>query len=344
VTSNGAQGDVSRRGVLGAVTASVVAGALLGPAPEAHAASPRNTRLSLTLLGTAGGPPPVAGRYGISSALVVNGRTYVVDCGRGSLNQFVAAGLSMPSLAGVFLTHLHSDHTVDCFSYPLLAGMGLRSPVDVYGPTGTSTLIGSSILAFKQSTDFFLAEHIGVDPANVVRAHDIAPPDSAHSSPTNTAPDMPPFTVLENDDLRVSAILVPHGAVYPAYAYRFDTVHGSVVFSGDTTLTPNIPRLAHHANLLVHEAVATDVLADQGLPPALIDHIRHTHTEIDHLGPIAAESGVRGIVATHFGPADPALMSTKDWLRRLRHSARTAGYRGQLTVGTDLLRVPLPRS
>ncbi|HWC86436.1 MAG TPA: hypothetical protein VG388_07850 [Solirubrobacteraceae bacterium] len=38
----------------------------------------------LVLLGTAGAPMPVAGRGGISSALVVEGRVLVVDCGRGS--------------------------------------------------------------------------------------------------------------------------------------------------------------------------------------------------------------------------------------------------------------------
>jgi hypothetical protein len=38
----------------------------------------------LVLLGTAGAPLPVPGRAGISSALVVDGRVFVVDCGRGT--------------------------------------------------------------------------------------------------------------------------------------------------------------------------------------------------------------------------------------------------------------------
>jgi hypothetical protein len=37
----------------------------------------------LVLLGTAGAPMPVAGRGGISSALIVNERVFVIDCGRG---------------------------------------------------------------------------------------------------------------------------------------------------------------------------------------------------------------------------------------------------------------------
>jgi ribonuclease BN (tRNA processing enzyme) len=67
----------------------------------------------LVLLGTAGAPMPVAGRGGISSALVVSGRVFVIDCGRGSPSAFAEAGLAFPRLEAVFLTHLHADHIGD---------------------------------------------------------------------------------------------------------------------------------------------------------------------------------------------------------------------------------------
>ena len=38
----------------------------------------------LVLLGTAGAPMPVPGRMGISSALIVDERVFVVDGGRGA--------------------------------------------------------------------------------------------------------------------------------------------------------------------------------------------------------------------------------------------------------------------
>jgi ribonuclease BN (tRNA processing enzyme) len=47
----------------------------------------------LVLLGTAGAPLPVAGRGGISSAVVVDGRVFMVDCGRGSPD-WAPAGLA----------------------------------------------------------------------------------------------------------------------------------------------------------------------------------------------------------------------------------------------------------
>jgi len=52
----------------------------------------------LVLLGTAGAPLPVAGRAGISSALVVDGRVFVIDCGRGAPSGFADAGLDFARL------------------------------------------------------------------------------------------------------------------------------------------------------------------------------------------------------------------------------------------------------
>jgi ribonuclease BN (tRNA processing enzyme) len=52
----------------------------------------------LVLLGTAGAPLPVAGRGGISSALVVDGRAFVIDCGRGSPSALADAGLGFGQL------------------------------------------------------------------------------------------------------------------------------------------------------------------------------------------------------------------------------------------------------
>lgn len=358
---------LSRRGVMGAFAASaaaVTAGGLPGLVSTADASSASGSDpLSLTLLGTLGGPPPLAARYGISSALVVNGRTYVVDCGRGAVSQYVRAGLSMPSLAGIFLTHLHADHTVDYFSFPLLcAGVtgkqGFQSAIDVYGPgpsgltslladsagatPGTAALTEQANRTFAASTTFFLAEHFGVDPATMLDVHEILPPDSAGASSANTAPtSMAPFTVMENDDVKVSAILVPHGAVYPAYAYRFDTEYGSVVFSGDTAPTPNIPRLAKGADVLVHEAADMAILPELGYPSAAVDHIRAVHTDVTLLGGIAAEAGVRTLVASHLTPGDPTVLSDAAWRKLLKASAREADFHGAMVLGEDLMRIPV---
>ena len=84
---------------------------------------------------------PVAGRAGISSALIVNDRVFVIDCGRGSPSAFANAGLDFSRLEGVFLTHLHADHAGDLAGM-LLYPWGVRvgdngplAPIRVYGPS-----------------------------------------------------------------------------------------------------------------------------------------------------------------------------------------------------------------
>src|ERR1700749_2481512 len=83
----------------------------------------------LVLLGTAGAPLPVAGRAGICSALIVDDRIFVIDCGRGSPSGFADAGLAFSRLEAVFLTHLHADHPGD------LAGMLLYGWASGRAPT-----------------------------------------------------------------------------------------------------------------------------------------------------------------------------------------------------------------
>ena len=151
---------VSRRSLLkgaGAAAAAGAVGGALGPArasamqatppsPPSHGdASKYRTRL--VLLGVAGGPSVYADAAGISSALVVDGAVYLIDCGHGTPRHFVQAGLGTPTrpgnrafegLKGIFLTHLHSDHTVE---YPAFQITGMwnglddpTKPVQVYGP------------------------------------------------------------------------------------------------------------------------------------------------------------------------------------------------------------------
>ncbi len=272
-----------------------------------------------------------------------------------------AATVTAGSLIGRGTAAQAAPASTPGLSVTLLGANGgtLTQPFDVYGPgpagepslvpsapgplPGTAALTALANQAFAASSSFFIAEHIAVNPASLVTLHEVMPPASAGASLSNPAPAMAPFTVMENNDVRVTAILVPHGAVYPAYAYRFDTDYGSVVFSGDTTHTPNIPALAQHADLLVHEVVDLAAFAGQCLPPALLAHLGAVHTDVTLLGGIAAESGVRALAATHLGPGDPAVLPDQAWRKALRDSARQADFGGPMILGMDLMQLPVRR-
>ncbi|MEV5696478.1 hypothetical protein AB0L55_03140 [Streptomyces anthocyanicus] len=59
------------------------------------------------------------------------------------------------------------------------------------------------------------------------------------------------------------------------------------------------------------------------------------------VAPQAAAAGARQVVLSHLAPADPAQFSDREWGAAARASARAAGYRGRVTVGHDLMRIPL---
>ncbi len=89
----------------------------------------------LILLGTGGGPTPKPNRAAPAQVIVVNGVSYVIDCGNGVARQMVLAKLKLASIRNVFLTHHHSDHNADYGNLLLLSWeTDLTTRVDAYGP------------------------------------------------------------------------------------------------------------------------------------------------------------------------------------------------------------------
>jgi ribonuclease BN (tRNA processing enzyme) len=228
------------------------------------------TSAALVLLGTAGGPLPSTVRSGISQAVVVGGRVHLVDCGSGVTRQLRRARL-LSSLHHVYLTHLHSDHDCDYFNLFLLGWPILQwnPPVQVFGPgpaggasalpaepaapvvnpasptPGLLELTERQFQAHAYDLNVRMREAGRYDLTPLVAPHEIElPPTLAASAPAPVAPPMDPIVVAEHDDVRVSAVLVQHAPVFPAFAFRFDTDAGSVVVSGDTAPCPNLIDLA----------------------------------------------------------------------------------------------------
>lgn len=319
---------------------------------------------SVVLLGTSAGPPPVLERKGISSAVVVDGAVYLVDAGRESVGQYQRAGLRYADLAGIFLTHLHADHVGGLYDYALFAGYpaspgtsdvvpagvpvigpgpadalppipnGADLPVVVpEAPTPGLVATGTALAAaYAYSTNAFRRATGGLlrDVTTLLDPHEIAVPDVGASPLGDVAPPMAPFTVFEDDRVRVSAVLVPHGTVFPSFAYRFDTDHGSVTFSGDTRRSENVVALARGSDLLVHEAIS---LPATGIPAPFAAYQRSIHTIVDEVGGVAQEAEVKNLVLSHLIDfADPTHLDPASWRRRAQ-----AGYGGRVVVGADLM-------
>jgi ribonuclease BN (tRNA processing enzyme) len=313
----------------------------------------------------------------MSSAVVVGTDVYIVDFGRGWSDSFFAAGLSRPgkgfggleSLRAAFVTHLHSDHLVD---YPRLLLFGATDglprrtpPLEIFGPgrvtdiarifagikdpakrinplrpaPGIVDLTASLLSAFATDLNDNMSDGGMPHPSTYLKIHDIEIPAQAGASLSNPSPKMAPFEIYKDEHVTVSAILVNHAPMFPAFAFRFDTPKGSIVFSGDTNRNENVITLAKGADILVHETInmewARSVFPVPRTPAqeAKLRHLLEAHTDVRDLGPLAAEAGVKLLVLSHLAP--PTL-SDADWLSQIH------GFKGKTAIGKPLASFELP--
>lgn len=331
----------------------------------------------IVTLGTAGGPKwwPSGGggdRAGIATAVVVEDSFYLVDCGLGVGRQLARAGLRLADMRAVFLTHLHSDHTIDLASLAIfglyemldragdpvrLLGPGNRgvlpkpspravvppSPLAPHRPTpGTSEMFEQLMHAHATDLNDRIIDSLRPSPLDLFHATDIEIPGHVGFHPNDApTPPMVPFTIHEDDLVQVSAILVEHPPIAPAFAFRFETADGSVTISGDTAPTRNMITLAEDTDLLLHEAIDFDwveTLYGAAADPAsraARDHHHKSHTSPRDAARIAREAGAKQLALHHLVPghADPAV-----WL------SAAADFPGLFHVPQDLDVIEFSRS
>lgn len=330
--------------------------------PIAAAQPPSPKGLQLVILGTRGGLPPGSARAGIASALVVDGDVYMVDCGYAAAWQYQRSGLLRQSLKKIFVTHLHADHLADYYNMIMLGAVtGIPSlgvipeHVAVYGPgpagglpapfggksvptvnpsnptPGIKELTEYCHSAYAYSSNMYMRDAGMRDIRELVDPQEISVPDVGASPTGTTAPRMKPFAVMEDNRVKVSAILVPHGPVFPSFAFRFDTDYGSVTFSGDTRYSQNVIDLAHGSDVLVHEAISDP--AEIHLPDAIRSHMLQSHTLVSQVGSIANKSDVGHLVLSHIGDFTGHIDTAK-WTKLAQHD-----FHGKVSVGQELNKV-----
>jgi len=292
---------------------------LLNPTSYSQSPTDPTAKTRIVFLGT-GNPSANPDRMGPSVAIVVNGTPYIIDCGPGVVRRAAAAarlgvkGMEVTNLKMLFVTHLHSDHTL---GYPDLIFspwvLGRKKPLEVYGPPGIQAMTNHILLAYQEDNDIRIKglEHANAT-GNKVNVHEIKP-----------------GVIYKDQNVTVKAFLVKHGSWPQAFGFRFETPDRTIVISGDTSPSQSVVENCNGCDVLIHE-----VYSQVGFNASKEDwrkYILSFHTSTRELSEIATKAKPKLLILYHQmffgGPTD-----TEDGiLNEIRQ-----GYQGRFVSAHDL--------
>lgn len=241
----------------------------------------------VVVLGT-GNPSVDPERWGPAVAIIVNERAYLVDCGPGIVRRAAAAekkgfaALQAKELNIVFITHLHSDHTL---GYPDLIFspwvLGRMNPLEAYGPHGLKHMTSHIEKAWSEDVQ---VRRRGLEQANAtgfkVNVHEIRP-----------------GVVYRDENVTVTAFPVKHGIWKEAFGYTFKTRDRKIVISGDTAPTDEIVKACDGCDVLLHEVYNPH--GDELNDPHWKEYFRTFHTSPAELADIAGRARPKLLVVYH---------------------------------------------
>ncbi len=301
--------------------AGAVIAALLLPHGVSHAqaapVAPRADTATVILLGT-GMPYPDPSAQGPATAVTVGDRLFLFDAGAGVVRQMNAAKLPVRGgpVTAVFLTHLHSDHTLGLADVIFTSWvMGRRRPLPIIGPPGTRAMVDHLTAAY--------AEDIEVRTRGLERGI----PDGWRTRVREVTGGV----VYDSAGVRILAVPVEHGSWKHAFGFRIEAPGKVIVLSGDTRPSAALERAAAGADLLVHEAYPGVRLKPEDRPGGDLwpQYMRAFHASDEEVGRLAARAGVKQLVLHHLvrmGGTDAELLE----------GVRRGGYLGPAVIGKDL--------
>lgn len=281
-------------------------------------ALPALAETRVIMLGT-GTPVPTPDRAGAGLAVIYNDEAFIFDLGPGSVRRIIEAwdngtieALYPTNIRQVFISHLHSDHTLD---YPELASTywwRREHKLRAIGPVGLQQMTEGYYA--MQATDIALRTQGSAPVKN---------PDFYQVDVTEIAED---GIVYEQDGMTVEAFSVPHGDIDPAYGFRITTPDRTIVFSGDTAFTDLMIEKAKGVDLLIHEVIGDEGLSQQ--TPEWQAYHTATHTRASELARIANEARPGLLVLTHVATYGAPADSPRTEIEAL--------YDGKVVLANDL--------
>lgn len=277
-------------------------------------------RTRLVLLGT-GTPNSEPEKSGPATAVVVDDRAYLFDAGPGVVRRANQAArdrdieaLRPARLQRVFLTHLHSDHTVglpDLLLSPWV--LGRVEPLSVYGPPGTAKLMNGIVDAWSVDIRIRLD---GPEPRD-------GNPEGYRAEPHEIEPGL----VYEDDLVRIWAIRVDHGSFESPFAYRIEGPDRTIVISGDAAPSESVIAACNGCDILLHEVYSAERFPTR--PAAWQNYHSRFHTSTVELAELANRARPGLLVTYHH-------LTWGTDTEGITREIRAAGYSGPLASGKDL--------
>jgi len=242
----------------------------------------------VVILGT-GTPIPDAFRAGSSIAIVHKGESYLFDVGAGAVRQATIARYKydIPSLypsqiCCVFLSHLHSDHTMDLSELAHTLWWRRNTGLQAWGPTGIAQIANGLDEIIAVDADFRIN---GIQP--------VANPDGFRI----THRDIAPGSLFQKEDLTIEAFLVNHGDINPAFGFKVTTEDLSLVISGDTAYSDVVAEKARGVDILFHEVISRQGLEQNS--PGFQHYHNSVHTTSDEVARLASIAQPKKLVLYH---------------------------------------------
>lgn len=345
-TMPGLQDEIARRAVSGRL------------ASADHSALLTDKSLHIVLCGT-GSPMPDPARANACTAVIAGGHIVVIDTGPGSWAKFAQMRLPANAIDTVLLTHLHSDHIGALGEFAVQSWIaGRKVPLEIFGPgkpqeikapldpegnaygvSGTADVVRGFAMAYDSDSGFRIVHHgtdyLAPEGARMI-AHEVAKPDLGQS-----------VVVFDKDGLKISAFLVNHHPIEPAFGYRIEYQGRVAVVSGDTKKFENVAVFSKDADLLVHEALnagmvrtiagGLDQIGNHRLAKMARDTINY-HTSPVEAAEIANEAHVKMLVYSHIVPPLPTSLMQHIFLRGV---AEVRGE-GDTLIGRDGMMISMP--
>ena len=292
---------------------------LLATVASSAGASDDNADIVVTVLGS-GTPIPSPTQASAAILVQAGSENMMFDCGRGCTTRLAELDPKiLTKIGSLFITHLHSDHIVGIDDLWLNGWIhGRVNPLKIWGPSGTVEMMANMRKTFafdihRRSTD-------GV-PGNT---------DGIADAFNNLSDE---GVVYSKNGVIVTAFLVDHASVKPAWGFRVDYKGRSVMISGDTAPTENLYTYGLNTDVILQEVISpamTNYLRTN-FSPEQVEKVLSYHTEASGAGDIFLKSKPRLAVYYHTDIEERLVIPLLEETR--------AVYDGPLAVSHDLFQI-----